>query len=271
MRVALCALIVAAVASCERASEPIVEIRLPRPKPVVGDQYLMVEDVTMDVTYGGGIDYESRQHLEALIKLVAVDGYVVRIAEVTYKAIDDTQTMDGEREKVSDPRAGRTYQVSRSDAGPYAIPMSGGGASEEELALVAGEYETIGIEDELEKIFAEKTWKTGEKVALTPDEVARANAQRVGTSQQRRSLLGMELTLRSVKGGVARFSLGLGLRYEEPSGSYDVHLRGETSFDLASGRSLEVIGRGPVTGTIGGSPTKGTMSWKMTSRWAASR
>jgi hypothetical protein len=274
MRLVWCALVIAVVASCERASEPIVEIRIPRFAPVVGEQFLIVEDVTMNVAYeltGPDLEYESRQHVESLVKNVAVDGHAVTVAEVTYKVIDDAQVMDGKREQVPDPRAGKTYHLSREDGRAIAIRMYSGEGSREELAMVTDDFETIGLEDELGKIFAEKTWKTGQKVVLTADEIARTNAQRPGTPGRRRTLLAMELTLRSVKSGVARFSLVLGLRYEEETGSYDVRLRGETSLDLATGRSLEVAGSGAVTGQVEGTPTKGTMSWRMTTRWAASR
>jgi len=269
----VCAALVAAAACSDKANEPIVELRLPRAQPVQGEQILVVDELTIDSTF----TMDGREHAwtyerrsEMLGRTIAVDGFAVRVAEVTYKRIDQSREIDGKGEQLPDSKQGKTFSVRREGGEVYAIPMNGD-ASEQELEDVRDDNDSVGVPDEIDAVVAEKTWKTGQPIAFTDEEIARVNASRFRSDPSRKILTAMKLTLRSIRDKVAIFSVEMGMRYESTQDSYNVDLRGHVRIETTTGHVLELGGAGNLEGTMTGVPVKGRMTWKTMSRWVGSR
>lgn len=266
-------LAVALVVSCSTANEPIVEIRLPRAQPVQGEQVLAVEELTIAADFemdGRRHEWLYQQRSEMLGKTIAVDGYAITAAEVTYKRIDESREIDDKGERLHDSRVGKTFTISRRDGELVAFPTTGS-PDPREIESVLEDNEGIGVPDEIDAIIAEKTWRTGQPIAFTAEEITRVNQSRLPASKSRKLLTAMTLTLRAVRDKVAIFSIEMGLRYEGHGDQYDVHLRGQARIEMTTGHVLELGGAGGVAGTMTGVPTKGRMTWKLSSRWVGSR
>lgn len=252
------------------AVEPGLELTLPRAQPKVGEQELKVTEMRMQMRFdvqGRKVESSVDKRTEELLKVAAVDGFAVSEAEVTYKRIRETSEMAGNQETKADPRAGKSYRVAREHGVLVARPL-GGPATDEELEEVVDDNDEIGVPSEIDAIVASKTWRSGQPIAFTADEIARVNASkptRPGDDQE--TMTAMELTLRARDAGVATFDLTMGMRIDADQGYFTVTLRGEARIDVATGRVLELGGTGALAGKVQGMPLDGSMTTKVLSRW----
>lgn len=270
---ALLVVVVLVACSSERkapAVEPGLELTLPRQPPAVGEQELKVTEVRMDMrfdTKGRTLKVTSVKRTEELLKVLAVDGFAVTAAEVTYKSIAETSEMGGKQGVKSDPRAGKTYRVARENGVVVARALSGS-ATEEELEEVIDDHDELGIPSEIDAIIASKTWRSGQPIAFTADELARVNAQKQPRpGDDKETVTAMELTLRSQRDGVAVFALTMGFRVDTDRGHFEVTLKGEVRVEAATGRILELGGKGGLGGAVQGMPLDGSMTMTVQSRW----
>lgn len=247
-----------------------LELRLPRSQPKVGEQELKVTEMRMQMRFdvqGRKLETSVDKRTEELLKVSAVDGFAVSEAEVTYKRISERSVMGGKQETKADPRAGKSYRVAREN-GVLVARSLGAPATDEELEEVVDDNDEIGVPSEIDAIVASKTWRSGQPIAFTADEIARVNASkptRPGDDQE--TMTAMELTLRSQDAGVATFDLTMGMRIDADRGYFTVTLRGEARIDVATGRVLELGGTGALDGKVQGMPLDGSMTTKVLSRW----
>ncbi|KAB2895904.1 MAG: hypothetical protein F9K40_15505 [Kofleriaceae bacterium] len=254
----------------EPAVQPGLEITLPRPQAKVGEQELKVTEMQMDMRIdarGTEVKGKFTKRTEELLKVIAVDGFVVTEAEVTYKSIAETSEMAGTQEAKSDARSGKTYRLTLEN-GALVARAVGGPATDEELAEVVDDNDEIGVASEMDAIIASKTWRSGQPIAFTADELARVNAsKRSRPGDENETVTAMELTLLSLRDEVAVFAVTMGLRLDDDRSRLEFTLKGEARVEARTGRMLELGGSGSLAGAIQRMPVKGTISMKGESRW----
>ncbi len=259
----------------EKADQPPavqagLELTLPRAQPKVGEQELKVTEMRMQMRFdvqGRKVETSVDKRTEELLKVVAVDGFAVSEAEVTYKSIRETSEMAGKQETKDDPRAGKSYRLTRQNGVLVARPI-GGQATDEELEEVVDDNDEIGVPSEIDAIVASKTWRSGQPIAFTAAEIARVNASKpTRPGDDKETITAMELTLLASKDGVAVFALTMGFRVDSDRGHFTVTLKGQARIDVATGRILELGGKGQLGGKVQGMPLDGSMTMKGASRW----
>lgn len=277
MRAGVVVVIVLALAGCEKDTrpppyEPGLTIHLTRRTPRVHERVAQVEETSLEAnveTGGKSVPWRWRKHTEATFEVLAVDGYVVNRVMVTYQNIDESQELAGKRMDEKDARDGRAYLVWR-DGGELVTTYDAGGVPPDaERDQVLYDTNHVGIEDATEAIVAEKTWRSGEKVVFTADELARVNARPMYAGGERRTMRSIDLMLRSVKAGVATFTFGMVVERERGQSRQQVQMGGDLRIEIATGHWLEMRATGSMTGTDDGLPVNGAFKTTQQSRWTA--
>ncbi|MBK9032226.1 MAG: hypothetical protein IPL61_13055 [Myxococcales bacterium] len=244
---------------------PADGLRLPLGVQKVGDKETKAEDMKMTLTIEAGpgktVEMQMAKHSEETFEVLAVDGGTKTKIKITYTAETETQTMGGRSKDKPSPIAGKTYVVWREGDDVKATLEDGSAPPAEELAKVVDKEEELGTPDPMDEIIASKVWKVGEKVAFTPDELAKVNARQNPKSDEKKSLEQMELTLVAVEAGVARFDMTMKMAIKNPNGSMSMTVTGAARADTATGHLLEIGGTGPVEGVMG-AKVSGTLTMK---------
>ena len=249
------------------AEVPAEGLVLPKTTVEAGDRRPMVEDMTMQLTVeiapGKSMPMDMKKHAEELKEVLAANGGVATKVKVTYTD-QETQTMAGKARNKPSLIDGKTYVVARVGDELEVTLEDGSAPPDEEVEKVARKERDLGKPDPMDQIIASKTWKLGEKIAFTPDELATINAGSPSADDDER-LVKMELTLAGVDDGEARFDMDMALSVETPKGKMSMALTGTARVDVATGRLLEITGAGPVEGNMG-AKLSGTMTIKTITR-----
>jgi biotin carboxyl carrier protein len=238
-------------------------LTLPTPTVHKGDKVTELEDMDMDMhveaTPGKAVDIVNHKHHEQLKEILDGDGDTIRELKITYQADLENQRMEGKVKDKPSPLLGKTFIVTRGADGLTAKHGDGSAASAEEIAAVIKGNRSVGKPDMMPKLIAGHTWKLGEKIVFSTDELAQLNASMASESIDPH-LSGFALTLTSADASVATFDMVMMLALEKsPTATMTVTLNGTAKVDRTTGFPIAIGGTGPMTGTMG-APFSGTMS-----------
>jgi hypothetical protein len=231
-------------------------VKLPRPAPKVGDKRVETEAMTMEIT----IDDKGTKHAikntrskveerEAL----AVDGDRVTKFKVTYKAVEESQTVDGAARSKPSLVVGKTYIVEVSPDKVAVTSEAGTPIPDAELAEATKRADELRTQNRLENVMASKTFHLGQKVELTADDLAQMNTGEVGSK-----MLSASFTLKAVDDATATFATVLVVEETNPLGVLKAELTADAVIDRKRGEPVSVVGSGPMTGIATGTMTAKT-------------
>ncbi len=234
-------------------------LQIGRHAPKVGDKRTKVNDQAMVMAIAAG-ELTMVKHTEETREILAVDGDVITKVKMYLHAYAKSQTSGGKTRDLASVVAGKAYIVSRQGGAIEATVADGSPVSAAELEELTDANKRLGKPNAMEQIVASKTWKVGEKVVFSPDELAASNKRNAedGGGEQ---FTGLTMTLTAVEAGVATFAMEIAMAVKLPNGSLGVRITGASRLDVATGRALEVGGTGPLEGNLGEAVT-GTMTMK---------
>lgn len=271
MKLALGIAIVALVCACEKEEPagPVQELTLPRTVKKVGERQGKVEDMKMVMTFEPArgnkvtVDVTKKSHEREEVLAVDEHGVATKV-KVSYLEDGETQKMGrGEKAKAS-LIAGKTYVVWREGDLVKVTREDGSEPAGDELRKVIDENRRLGTPDPFDELVASKTWKTGQKVAFTADELSRVNVPRAAANSKgdRDDFTVVELTLRRIDDGIARFDIKLGTKMSSPEGSMHMTVDGIARVATATSQVQEMSGAGSLWGEMG-APFTGTVTMKI--------
>jgi hypothetical protein len=229
------------------AASEAINFQMPRPE--VGDKHVESEAMTMAVTMTDDkgthqvkLEKKVTKHEEVL---AVSNGRITRVT-IHYEVAEITQTVDGKAAKPRIPHAGKSYII---DVAPDKLTVttpSGKAPFADEIESVTDHQASLLNQFVLERILASKTFRIGETVAFTADDLALFN----GTMDDQKATA-MTFTPRAADAKTVTFDVTTVI--EDPPTK--VELTGSAVFDRATLDSLSLTQEGKVTG-----PTPGTMT-----------
>lgn len=274
MKLAVMAAILAVVA-CDKG-EPAgtaQEITLRQTPSEVGDVVTTTEELGMEMTFRGGKDatvsWEKRGKSRREVMAVDGEGTITR-ARFAYEELREIEVMAAEKEVKALPLEGRTYVVARQGDRLEVTRDDGSAPSAEEMAVLYEEHGDFGEAHPLSRVINGKTWRTGIRVVLDADEVARANVSRRATNippdDAEHELTALALTLRNVAGTRAHFDLEMGFTVTDARGEMRIRLAGPFEIDTVDDELGRFDAKGTLEGTNSGVPFTGAVRQRMAAR-----
>lgn len=247
-----------AVAASDAAVGPALQIKVA--PTVVGT---VVETTTVNHANGtatvAGTSVQVVQHEEAkyVTTTLATDGKATTKLEVTYLAKLSHEKIGDQEKKGDGPEKGKTFVVAFADGKLTTTDKAGKPVSKEiadELASTFGDE--VGKVSPMRAIVESKTFRLGEKVELTPDEMKAIlpAGETVGKA--------MTLTLVEQKPDFAILAFD-GVVGGAPGVPMEITMKGTLKIDIATGRMLEMNAAGDMTGGfVGTLSTTEVNVWK---------
>jgi hypothetical protein len=231
---------------------------------VVGERRTDTQEVVMTMrlaTPEQTFDVVTTSHEVKTVEVLALDGERARKARVTYGQCVLRRSLNGNIDSELQPYSGMTYVIERvGDALQVYLEDGTTPATGEVAAAVAKDNKRFGGSDTdaMEKLISRRTWRLGEPVALTPEEL-RLMADGSGSGP---ALQSTTLTLRGVEGGIASFDTAMTMSEDLPRGRMAMTLEGVSRFDVSTARAVELSVSGSLSGELNGSPMTGTMEMR---------
>jgi hypothetical protein len=199
------------------------------------------------------------QHEEAkyVTTTLATDGTATTKLEVTYLAKLSHETVGDQEKKGDGPEKGKTFIVAFADGKLTTTDKAGKPVSKEiadELGSTFGDE--VGKVSPMRAVVESKTFRLGEKVELTPDEMKAIlpAGESVGKA--------MTLTLVEQKPDFAILAFD-GVVGGAPGVPMEITMKGTLKIDIATGRMLEMNAAGDMTGAfVGTLSTTEVNVWK---------
>jgi hypothetical protein len=226
--------------------------------PAVGE----VAEVTEVNRVNGTLTAEGKQmpmiqhqEVKRTETVLAVDGDVVTQLEVTYLAALTHEKLGDEEKKGDGPEKGKTFRVSFAD-GKLAITDQAGKPVGKELTeeLTATFSDEVGQVAPMRRIVETKTFRPGEKVELTPDEMKALSPEGDGVVGK-----SMTLTLVEQQPDFAILAFDGALAGSQPGMTMAMTMKGTVKLEIATGRLLEMNVAGDMKGS-GAAEFVGTVS-----------
>lgn len=237
------------------------EVRIANVAPKVGDKYTETENRTMvakiEPKPGQVLEVTTTEQRVEEKEVIAVDAGMITKLKVSYPTVKITESALGKTKDKPTPTAGKAYLVWREASGLKATLADGGAVTPEEMKVLAKGQKSVGRPDVMQQIIADRVWKLGETVAMSPAEIARL-AEVVGGEDDAGKLTAMGFTLQATDDQTATFAMTMAMDSTAPKGTMKVTLTGTAKVDRNSGRALEVSAGGPFEGNMG-MPITGTM------------
>jgi hypothetical protein len=248
----------AAVAASDAAAAGAGGLQFKVAAPVVGE----VAEVTEVNRVNGTLTAEGKQmpmiqhqEVKRTETVLAVDGDVVTQLEVSYLAALTHEKLGDQEKKGDGPEKGKTFRVSFAD-GKLVITDKAGKPVSKELSdeLTATFSDEVGQVAPMRRIVESKTFRPGEKVELTPDEMKALSPEGDGVVGK-----SMTLTLVEQQPEFAILAFDGALAGSQPGMTMAMTMKGTVKLEIATGRLLEMNVAGDMKGS-GAAEFVGTVS-----------
>ena len=237
-------------------------ITVPLAARTVGVRWTKTDDVSTQLHVVQGdqsADIGSKRHHVTASEILAVDGagLITKVA-VTYQERTD-ETVGNEPSPPS-VLVGKSYVVSVAGGAVAATRADGSAVSAAELVELTDDQDDLGKAPVMEQLMA-RTWKRGERVELTADELQRYAANK-GAGPRATA---MAFTLEGVAAGKATFAMTMTMTGD---GDVAFDITGKVVVDAASGRPDQLQMHGPVSGMMGDAKVTGTLTGNVVYQFA---
>lgn len=235
-------------------------LKLTRKAPAVGDKRGSEETMTTAFTLTPPgkqpipmtmVKTENKQ-----VEVLGVEGEQLQKIKVTYTAKGEQRTMANKPpENKPSLLHGKSYVVWR-EGGAFKSTTDGGAAvSPAEAKELEKEWKNdLDGDDPMERWFLERTWKIGEKVALTPQQLEEFQKR----SNDGKALSGA-ITLTSVDGNIATFTIDMDVRQQAGTDTLAMPMVVTVKVDTRTNWPQEMRMTGTLEGPMKGMQTKGTV------------
>lgn len=243
-------------------------IKLAEAPPKVGDKKTKFDDVTVNFTFeiqGKKIDAKSVEHKEETVEIVALDGKIPMKIKVSYAKMSAVQTMAGKDQPKPQPLDGKSYLVWSEGGAVKFSTADGGPVTPEEEKALQNKADDVGRVDPLDELLSAHLWKIGETYAFTDADLAKiAGATLPGKPVPK----AMSFTLTAVDDKIATFDMTTKLVQGDGPENLTFEMKGVAKVERATSHGLEMKLSGPLSGTIKGMPTTGTVDGHTTYTYA---
>lgn len=168
---------------------------------------------------------------------------------VTYEQRTEHETADGKTQEKPSPVAGKTYVVWRDGAMIRATTDGGEAVSDDEQAVLADDHTDLGRMAQMEAMITGRTWKRGEAVHFTADELSAFDHENAVTAEGTQTTAAT-MTWTSLDAGLATFTSVMQVETDNSSVAMSTTITGTVRVEVAHARpveiSMSVSGRGTV-------------------------
>lgn len=240
-------------------------VKLGNKAPAVGDkrsaEQSLVTTFTLTKPGEAPIPAKSEKIENKRIEVLGVNGNKMNKVKVEYTAMLERSEIGGKAKEKPSPLHGKTYVVWRDDAG--AIQSTDGGGkpvSPEEAKELADEWKNdLDDEDVMERWFRDRTWKIGENVTLTPEQIAEFQKKNSNTSANSGSM-----KLVGVDGNIATFEVTMDVRQQVGADTLAMPMTVTAAVDIRTSWPQQLQMAGTLEGPMKGLQAKGTLVGKTT-------
>lgn len=244
-------------------------LRVPHVEDKVGDTVTEVttriRKFTAEVGAGRTVDVTQTSKQTLVKELVAADGGDGRKLKITYAELSDSQTVDGKTENLYGPLDGKTYLVWRAGGKLKVSREDGSAPSAKEAKQVRQDNANFGKPDPMEGFVSSRTWKVGQQVDATADELATLSAG-MGDGRNHLRVASLAMTLQATDGVTATWATTMTMLVRDADDDVTMNLSGTLKIDVPRSHLLELTMHGPFTGSAQGAP-RGTVSMKTVNRY----
>lgn len=235
-------------------------LKLTRKAPAVGDKRGAEETMTTAFTLTPPgkqpipmtmVKTENKQ-----VEVLGVEGDQLQKIKVTYTAKGEQRTMANKPpENKPSVLHGKSYVVWR-EGGAFKSTTDGGAAvSPAEAKELEKEWKNdLDGDDPMERWLLERTWKIGEKVALTPEQLAEFQKR----NNDGKAVSGA-MTLTSVDGNIATFTIDMDVRQQAGTDTLAMPMVVTVKVDTRTNWPQEMRMTGTLEGPMKGMQAKGTV------------
>lgn len=234
--------------------------------PAVGEKSETTDELltkmTITVKPGESVDLVQTRTKQVHLEVVEVnaEGVPTKL-KAHYAKFEESQAMGGKADTKPSPIVGKAYVVWVEGDAIKATTGDGKEVSPEELAALTDDHKKdLGKVPGMAQVLLAKTWKVGEKVTLTPEEL------KTLASGDDEKLVPASATvwLASNDAGIATFELDIVGVMEDAQGKMEAPMKMVVKLDVAKVRPVEMTMSGTLGGKVKGMDTKGTMEGKKT-------
>ncbi len=176
--------------------------------------------------------------------------------KVHYAKLEESQTMGGQTQTEPSPIAGKAYVIWVEGDAFKATSGDGKEVSPEELAkLEDDQKKELGQIPGIAQVLFSKTWKQGEKVTLTPDDLKTLTLG----SKEKVVPSSAVVTFAGVEGGVATFDFDVVAAMDDGESKMDTPMKMQIKVDVANVRPTALSMTGTLTGKVKGMDAVGTV------------
>jgi hypothetical protein len=242
------------------------QVTIPFVPPKVGDKQTQEEKMSTDVmisAQGEQMKMVASKEEKKSSEVVEVNGDVVMKVKVTYAASKDSQSMGGRTQEKKGVVVGKTYVVWKEGDAIKATDDKGGEIAKEELAALGEDWKRdLGQVPGMAKVITNRTWKLGEKVDLTPEQL-----KDLAMGDEETTATSASITMTKSDGKIATFEVDVAMEQKKGDGSLKIPTHVTVDVDIAKSRPLTMTMKGDIEGDISGTKAKGTMEGTQTATY----
>ena len=234
-------------------------IKLGVKSPAVGDKRTVEETLTTTFTLTPEgkepIDAKSEKTQNKRFEVLAVDGTKLQKVKVEYTAMTERDRVGTKTRDKPNPLHGKVYIVWREAGAIRATDGEGKPVSPEEAKALEDEWKNdLDGDDVMEKWFRDRTWKIGEKVTLTAEQLAELHKKNPNTSATSGSM-----ALTRVERDIATFEVVMDVRQRNGDDTLTMPMTVTAMIDTRTSWPRQLQMEGTLEGPMKGLQAKGSL------------
>lgn len=198
-----------------------------------------------------------------IVEVLEVTGDFPSKVKVTYETQTELKEMMGKKEEEPSPLHGKAYVVWLEGGAVKATTADGGAVNAEEMKELDEDwYDNLGRVPGMAKAILARTWKQGETVTFSADELKDLSEEKRG-----RTVKAAKGTLQGVDGAIATFVLDMEVEQVQDGQPIAMAVKATFKVDAEKARPLGGTMEGTFDATMRGAAVKGTMKAVDTTTW----
>lgn len=239
-------------------------LKLGNKAPAVGDkrsvEQSLVTTFTLTKPDGAPIPAKSEKIENKRVEVLEVDGTKLKKVKVEYTAMMEHSEVGGKAKEKPSPLQGKVYVVWRDAGTIQATDADGKPVSPVEAKELEDEWKNdLDEDDVMEKWFRERTWTIGEKVTLSPEQLAEFQKKNGNTSASSGTMV-----LTAVDGNIATFEVTMDVQQRVGPDTLTMPMTVTATVDTRTSWPQQLKMAGTLEGPMKGMQAKGSLAGKTT-------